>query len=237
MPYTPPPPPPPPASGKNKPLGVPEGYTVPRTTVGTADVFGVGVPTVRNVEVQPRYFQGAEYVPASLGPERIAQVQRVLAEAGLIGKKTTFRLGVWDAASSSAYKKLLEFANANGVDEGEALAMYLDAPEANGAGGSGLPAQKRENPDDLHAVVDTVARARLGRKVPDQFVQRVISAYQQAEAAEAAAAAGGGSYTAAPSVQTLADQMIGAEFGGEANEYQTIQTGNEFFDLLAGTEN
>lgn len=235
----PPPPPPPDKAKSRKPLGVPEGYTAERVEyVDNPDQFGPGEPLAITRQAQPRYFDGAEFVPARLGPEKIARIQSVLAQVGLIGPKTAFRLGVWDETSRNAYKNLLEFANSYGVDESEALDLYSQSVAVRGDGatagvGGGLPRTKLSNPEDLAAVVDTVARARIGRKVDDGFTQRFISAYQQAEQAEAAAAMGeGGTYTGAPDARVMAENMLETEYADDAAQMDALETGNEFFQLL-----
>ena len=241
MPYTPPPPPPPPTSGQStrKPLGVPEGYTVPSRGVVRADVFGVGVPVPGTVEAPPRYYSGHEFAPATFGPERIVQLQRALASAGLIGPKTEFRLGVWDATSASAYRRLLEFANTYGYDQGQALEVYAQAPEVNAGGlagdGSGmLPRARLSNPTDLAELVDVVAKAKIGRRVDDGFVQRFVAAYHRAEAEEAAGAASGGTYTAAPDPELLAGQMLEQEAPDAAFRQKAIGVFGELAGILTG---
>lgn len=221
MPYTPPPPPAPPSTaGGAKPLGVPAGYVANRPGAGTANVFGVAVPVPTSSQ-PARYYAGHEFKFAGRPPEEIVQVQRMLAGAGLIGPKTDFRLGVWDDASATAYRKLLEFANVNGYDEAEALQVYAQAPEINAGGVSGsgaLPRARLSNPDDLAQIVDTVSKATLGRRVDPSFVQRFISAYQRAELDEstAANATGGGAFVSAPDPQTMAEQMLRQEQPGAA---------------------
>lgn len=214
-------------------------YTTPQRGLGTARVFGANVPIPATVQAPPRYFAGHEFAPASLGPERIAQIQRSLASAGLIGAKTSFRLGVWDAPSSAAYRKLLEFANVYGYDQATALDVYGQAPDVNAGGISGtgdLPRARLSNPTDLAAIVDTVAKATIGRSVDDSFVQRFVSAYQRAELDEAngAASAGGGAFVAAPAPDELAKQMLVQEAPDDAFRQQAISTFAELGNILSG---
>jgi hypothetical protein len=131
-----------------KPIGVSEGFRVP--SVRTSESFRGMSPTAVEgwssqgagpgaiVERGPRYFDGDEWRPASLGPAAIGDLQAMMAAAGLLDD---FRYGVWDAASVDAYKQLLTEANASGLTAEAALrqrAQGFNAPGGvGGAGGGG----------------------------------------------------------------------------------------------------
>jgi len=244
-------PPPPPAPAKkgtgHKPLGVPEDYIVnrPLDPSNIVDAVRGDVAPVTGAPLTfaqpPRYFTGDDLLPATLSPEKIALLQRDLVNAGLIGPKTKFRLGVWDDASRSAFRNLLEYANASGLDQKQALQRYGQAEQMGGAGSDGAGSTRQPlvtkvtNPDDLRAVADTVARAKLGRKLAPDEVDRFVKAFQGREAgAQAAYNADptGGTVTDAPNPQAFLAQRIAKDYGVEAGAHDLAEQGNQFLDIL-----
>lgn len=208
------------------PLGVPKGFVAP---VANPDQFGPGVP----LNIPARYFEGDEWTPSSLAPEKIAQLQAALARAGLIGPKDKYRLGVWDDTTRSAYRNALETANASGVDDQTAIAMYANshtiAPDPS-AGRAPL-VTRMPNPDDLRATFTSAARSLLGHRADDALIERMIAGYQQASAQEQTAGydlAGGtgGVVTEAPTPSAFAEQQLRAAAPEDVAAHRGLGVGN-----------
>jgi hypothetical protein len=188
-------------SGPN-PIGVPKGFTANRPQNRSADVLGVKVrmPGQELVAIEPRYFEGNEWDPATIPPEDRAQIQLALREAGLFSKGQKFTLGVWDESTRGAYKRLLAYANGTGQAWNDALAEYgrtggagsggmgqIDADTGGpaGSGGTRAPLVKRStNPSDLAASFEVIYRDRTGRAPSPGELSRMVNSYLQGESAQ-----------------------------------------------------
>lgn len=238
-PAPPPPPPPPPDTNAPKPLGVPDGYLVERTTTTNFERGGPRLGAVTTSQ-PPRYFDGHEFLPASFSPEKIAMLQRELATAGLIGPKTKFRVGLWDETTRNAYKNLLEYANAAGLDERAAIKRYAQAQLLDPSGEEGPTRApltiKKSNPTDLYAIADVAARSKLGRKLTDKEKAAMASAFQAQEVAEQTTdynqAETGGTSVAAPNAQAFMAERIAREYSVEAGAHDLAGQFGEFGELL-----
>lgn len=92
----------------------------------------------RFATIEPRYFDGDEWKPASRDPDSIVDMQRSLVIAGFLSPTDSFRLGAWDEPTRDAYKSLLEYANASGLTADVALQRYAEGtPPPGGTGGGG----------------------------------------------------------------------------------------------------
>ena len=225
----------------SKYIGVPEGYLAAEERPDVR-LEGRGwwtpPPTVR----EPRYKQGDEYKPAGLGASRIARLQLDLANSGLMGKKPSFRMGVWDEPSRLAYKKLLAFSNQYGVDYENALDRLTAAPlvdeDERQEGDDDLPAVRLTNPDDLRAVIQLGARQHIGRRLDDSEVERIVASYQASEAATQRAAheasETGGTYTDMADPSTFAEQQIRATHAVEAGGHDVANVFSNFLKIIEG---
>lgn len=209
---------------QRKPIGVPEGYaaTLPG---GEVRLEGMGWRPAGDRQVPPSFFEGDEYVPAQLSQEARARLQLQMYRLGILTRD--FQVGVWDAPSRLAYRSVLEFANASGIsDEQQALLQYgtiLDTKTGRTRTGGPDAGKERElpplviresNPDDLRRTFQLAARQALGRRADDGTIDRMIAAYQQAEASSqtslynetygANGATAGGTVTDAPDPASFA---------------------------------
>lgn len=243
-------PPPPPAAegtaGARSPLGVPAGYTVeqpiPPQFRGVASDVGSNILSPRpgpdTMRMGPRYFSGDELLPASFSPEDIAEIQRDLAAAGLIGPRTRVRVGIWDETTRNAYKNLLETANVYGVSARDALARLASAPAVGGGEGEGrAPLRVRlPHPDEVRQVAMVTARATLGRKLTAEEENAAIAAANAAATRAQTAAYGmaetGGTSVEAPDLRTIAERVIRERAPVEAGAHDLAEVGGDFFDLL-----
>lgn len=137
-------------TGSDEFIGVPKGYTVPVGGPGhggdMGDMFrdeghtnytlaGPGLARQFTSTIQPHaplYAKGAEQQIRNMSVENLARLQGQLAEAGLIGPETRFRVGIPDDTTLAAYKKLLGVANNYAVDTDQALSMLKNTPSLMG---------------------------------------------------------------------------------------------------------
>lgn len=242
--------PPPPAAGTSSgpsPIGVPAGYTLPPDTnpavmdaLGAAGVNAQGLASSLPSR-DPRYWDGDEYLPASLSPTEVARLQRQLEAAGVIEKGTKYRLGVWDEPSRSAYRSLLGYANASGLSIPDAIRRYAESAVMNEEPDAGptLPTYRISHPDDLRATFESAAKSVIGRTNLDpQQIQRMIQAYQQAELAPQQAVTanqlggGGGVVTGAPDPGVFAEQQIRQAAPVEASAHDQVTQFESMLDII-----
>jgi hypothetical protein len=107
-------PPPPPGEegvGQAPPIGVPEGFTIPREDQAASDrAFrrAQGVPD----QIEPRYRAGDEWDPSRLSPVEIRRRQKQLEKSGLL--EPGYTPGFWDKASADALFLAMGYANIQG---------------------------------------------------------------------------------------------------------------------------
>lgn len=96
-------------------VGVPKGYTA------DLDIHDNSIPWMQRAAssatgytVPARYTAEDIWRPANYAPGKIATIQSSMMRAGMYKPGAKFRLGVWDAASRSAWKEVLSIANASG---------------------------------------------------------------------------------------------------------------------------
>lgn len=181
-------------------LGVPKGYKAyPGADAGDAGNI------ITNLGVTPKYAEGAQFEPGGQSPEDVARLQQLLDRSGLYQKSDTYRLGVWDDNSVTAYTRLLYFANQQGYDAdvalkriGELTPEEYDQLYGKGAwarssktglkqvGGPGSAADvdpgsitQGLSADDLRYLADRTARKSLGRKLNEDELNRFSGAYSQ----------------------------------------------------------
>jgi len=134
-------------SGAPKPLGVPEGYTVPSVrdmsgmSARAAEGWAAGSGGHGSIQARgPRYFEGDEWKPAALSPAGIGSLQEHLAASGLLSGR--WRYGIWDDNTADAYKAVLTEANAMGLTADAVIRLRgqsesFGSSGEDGSGGSG----------------------------------------------------------------------------------------------------
>lgn len=149
---------------------------------GTANLDPIGVPGVVRVGdeavpfeangVAPRYFEGDDWMPAAMGPEDRARLQRLMAAAGIIPKGAEYREGVWDDVSRAAYRTVLAQANASGMNPQQVISEWANAQVTN------KPDVKPYLSPDLTAIkadIKSVFRKRLGRDLTDGELPALVN--------------------------------------------------------------
>lgn len=200
-----------------KPIGVPANYTTPHTPRGS-----FGHPTGPTVKVPPAYHQGDEYgaVPGfPTSPGDIAKLQSYLVQAGLLDDKKVI-YGQWDKTSAAAFASILGSANVSGDNWQNTLGQrmkladqqhLLERQSATKQQRAPLQTQVT-NPADLHAAVDQASQAVYAGKLSPAELNQFISDHQAREISAQTDAYNtettGGNVTAAPSVQTDAENAV-----------------------------
>lgn len=214
---------------------------------GTASSYG-HIPGTSTQFQLPRYFDGAQWLPASLPPADIRALQLRMVAAGL-AKSGELQLGIWDMASVSAYQKLLAFANASGSDVASALNRWQQAhsetPDAGAAARAPLVV-KLSNPDDLAAVFRKAVIDQLGQGWSSDKINSMVSAYQQQERetqqqqyamtgfGSSTEPGPGGEITAPPDPTTFAVDQARQADPGLAQEHDELGVLGNFRQMLGG---
>lgn len=232
-------------------IGVPPGYTTQADISSYSDIFG-GPSTVSR---RPIYMEGDELLPANYGPDRIADLQKALADVGLLPEGTHFRYKVWDDTTQQAFRSLLAYANQNGLHWTTAL-NKLQASEAQGGGGYTIDehgnlvpvGDQAQEPLPTHttpreelepvfrqAVIDT-----LGQGWDQGRIDSMVTAYQQEEVArqrEAYAAEGTTrNVQEMPSPEAFIAAKAEASDPGRAQAEKGLKYVGMFDDIFGGWE-
>lgn len=243
-----------PVQGRAKPIGVPETF-MPYVQQPSGPISADAAERRGPAVAREPYYDGAEYGPRSLSPETRARMQAAMAQAGLIGKRDTYRLGVWDETSVKAYKKVLAYANQGGLDADTALSELLQAPQydAEGleAGGAGAlqpdPGKVTATTSalSLEEQVQQTARQRLGRKLRANEVSKFVTLFQGMEGGfndtaasmqETAAVTGqDASIEEIPTADVAAEQFVDADYAQEAAGQDAYGYLNALRGLIGGS--
>lgn len=228
------------------PIGVQQGFS---SYAADAQNIFQSQPSTATVPADApiSYFAGDEWKPASLPIEQIVAIQRQLQDAGLLDPP--YQLGVWDSSSRDAYKSLLAYANARGVNSGQALSTIRDAV---GRYGSSAAQKARPltvtltNPADIANLASDIAVRTIGRRLTDQESSTLAQAYNALERqyqTDAYTQAGsglpdnatGGKLTQPPNASTYAESEVRAQHPEEATEMSYIRNFDAFRSLLASS--
>jgi hypothetical protein len=182
--------------GQPQAIGVPAGYTaVTRhgSRQGLWNPAGEGSPDVGTTyrNITPRFVDGMQYAPASMPPSQIADLQRQLAQLGLIDPDAMITFGVWDETSIAGYEKLLAWANRAGITRvDQALRKYRQMVAEGGGpvrvGGEEPPEIpplqiRLTDPTSLKATFRRAVIDQLGEGWSDEQIDRMVAAYHSME--------------------------------------------------------
>lgn len=242
-----------------EPIGVPPGYIArvgggearraPARSLGEFRRGNVTLPR----DVPPRYNEGQEWEPGGWPPARIADLQGQMVDAGVL-KKASYQRGVWDQASMTAYKKLLAYSNAAGLDYQGTLQRYKEVvskygrPEDEDEDGSGREGPVRQpfigsriDPARLGQLIDDVSVRAIGRVITpeekDRFAATFNETYlasqrQEYEASGSGLPGGPGGVITQPDPEAAAQQFIEKSKPDEVREYDALQRFKQFEQLL-----
>lgn len=219
------------------PIGVPTGYKAPiqhgvfpTTPQGTNARWGTRTQFGTTPQTG-QYMPGDEYGPAGdLGA--IPTIQAEMIAAGLIDKRDV-RVGVWDAASASAYQDVLAFANQNGLTANDALSILVSNPPLGGlkgakAGGAGKAAViSYTNPADVQAGFRSTSQSMTGQEQDPAAFQDYYHGLEAAAGHQT-----GSSYTQAPSVGGAAEQYVLEHDPSQVLAYGTASRMQDFLSMV-----
>lgn len=240
-------PPAPPVIGEEPPTSTDDG---PAAFLGGID-FGMGRAGGVGAVVTGRggYYRTTDVnMPVGKPPEDIARLQQALIAAGLLRSNNMVAAGAWGQSERTAFKKLLTFANLNGITWQEALQVYSDSAARGMATGQGYgssmagPEEPQfqaqvTNPDDLRlALKDASAALRAGGGFDEATIERLVQVYQAAEVEDQRAAfaqeAFGQTVTAPRSAETILRETVKDEDPAGYTARQVADRAQEFFGML-----
>jgi hypothetical protein len=176
----------------------------------------------------PRYFDRDADLITRFNRDQIADIQGKLRSAGLLGSK--YRIGTIDDATKSAWVKLLGEANRSNVDWQTALRIGVATPVSGTGEGAALP-PKVSNPEDIAKIVQQVSSKILGRKADEQFVNNMVSRFQQSEVRQQTGLPVTGGRRVQPmSLETMTETQLQKRQGAEADAYKAAG----FIEALLG---
>jgi hypothetical protein len=190
----------------------------------------------------------------NLGPEETFRIQRLLVKAGLIGKKTKFRLGLWDDTTVNAYKKAMVFANRYTVDLPEALDMLAQG-QAEGAGvdldgegdvggpeelfsGNKTTTQSQVNLTDAQSargLLRQALRQKLGRAPTKDEMAQFVSSLNSAERANPRSSTTTSTFDEGEQVSSSTSTSGGLDSGAYTDEFTDSKFGQEMGTYQAAT--
>lgn len=194
------------------------------------------------------YRSGDENMPVGKPPEAIARLQQALIAAGLLRQNNMVAAGAWGQSERTAFKKLLTFANLNGLTWQEALQVYSDSAARGAASGQGYGSTlggseepqfqaQVTNPDDLRlALKDASSALRAGGAFDEATIERLVRVYQAAEVEDQRAAfaqeAFGQTVTAPRSAETILRDTVRKEDPSGVGAREVADRYNEFLGAL-----
>ena len=201
-------------------------------------------------QVPPRYALGDEWAPQtqSWSPERIADIQAQLVDAGLLDPDD-YQRGFWDQESAQAYRQLLGYSNVSGLDSHQTLQRIGEVKSKFGS--TGDKAKVRQpfiseltDPVALSDLLDEVAVRRMGRglspeekaRFSDSFRGLQESSQRQAYEMSGSGLPGGpGGSVTQPNAQARAEEFVTSSRPDDVAAYQYLQAFKSFENLLSRT--
>ena len=162
----------------------------PGQVLSAANMFGAsGINTFQeDYQAQPLYIKGDEWGPGGWGDhDKIREMQYKLLQANFYAKGAKIQTGVWNDIDADAMSRAMQGANAQAIDINEFLDQILNDPSSvtATAGGTSGDGQGQvvtiTDPDDIKDAVASATQSLFGRniKLPDDFVNNLVSQYQQ----------------------------------------------------------
>jgi len=147
---------------------------------GYSYVVGSQAPDIFNQPAktfEPLYFAGDdENILSDMAPEELIQVQGALRSIRFLG---SYRPGLLDQATVTAFNKLLGQANLYGAEWKDTAAfLYQNPSMGSSSGGGSTPSYKLSNPDDLKLVFNQAARSVVGRELDQETIDELVRTFQ-----------------------------------------------------------
>ena len=201
-------------------------------------------------EVAPRYKLGDEWEPQtkSWSPERIADIQAQLVDAGLLDPDD-YQRGFWDQESATAYRQLLGYSNVSGLDSHQTLQRIGEVKSKYGTtadkGAKRQPfISELADPTELSSLLDDISVRRMGRGLTPEEKARFSDSFrglQESEQRKYYEASGsglpggpGGSVTM-PDAGSRAEEFVTSTRPDDVASYQYLQAFKSFENLISRT--
>lgn len=138
------------------------------------------------------------------------------------------------ASEIRALTEAMDFANAIGLEVGNAMSQRAAAGggRRGGGGGGQVRTYRLSAPQDLTRYVKSVAQDTIGRELTDAEAAGFIQQYQQQELAYQKAAYAGGSAVEPPAAETAAINYVRSVVPKEESAYQYLGYMNMLFDSV-----
>lgn len=135
------------------------------------------------IDTPPRYAVGDQWKPMteSWAPERVADLQSQLVDAGLLDK-TKYQRGYWDSSSANAYEKLLGYSNASGLDDSTTLRNIQQIKSKYGSTDESGPTRQpfisqRRDPEALKSLLGAVSTRIMGAPLSPEEEDRFVTTF------------------------------------------------------------
>lgn len=174
-----------------------------------------------------RFYDGDEWQPAGMSAPEIAELQRMMAAAGIIPRGATYRNGVWDDTSRLAYKSLLGYANGSGLSIAQSLQEWQRTAADEKVK---VDPYLKPSPAEISQTVKRAVRSKLGREVTNTELLALVQefstldeqAYGVNSAAQAAVAAGGTASVDTMDAEASFEEMLDTRYRPEIERREGI---------------
>lgn len=168
----------------------------------------------------------------SMTPDQIQRLQARLEAGGWLSKGQASPNDLY-----TAYEQLLVWAAQSGKTPDEALDFSAKTFGAKAAAGTHAPfSPVLASPDDIKSVLEQTVPTILGRKLSDAETNKLVDAYQQiqlkAQQSAYNANISGGATTAAPALDTFAQEQAKQLHPAEAEQYGNLLQARTFMNMI-----
>jgi hypothetical protein len=223
------------AAGQPAPIGLPEQFFTPTYQEKQQ------MPEERMRPGFEPWRSGDEGLPGTWDRNSKARLQSLMLAAGLYAKGDVPAAGAWRASDAAAMRKVLEYANYQGIDDiNEAVRSYaqISATSPENATAARAPLTvKYANPEAVRQVVRKSSLDLLGRRLSDEEEGRLVSGFQSqyggAQRAEYGAEATSGSATAPLTAEEYTTSKL--EGTAEAGDQRYLSAFEKMIQTMTGT--
>lgn len=187
----------------------------------------------------PIYREGHEvHLFLNLSPEKRAEVQQLLVDAGVLSIDEVPIPGVWDLNSQKAMADVMALANAGGLSWSAALSrigqQFQERGQRFDGRGTGLPSVVLSDPAAIGEVVDQSAQSVLGRSLDPEARQRIVQSLQaQEQTFRSGVASGQGGTFTSPDFGAQAEMLVRDENPVEADANEVLDIYAELSDVIS----
>lgn len=133
------------------------------------------------------------------------------------------------SADIGAVSSFLRYSNQQGLEMTSALTLAKQDTSGMFSSTAGMGSANVTSPTDLKSVFQSVAMSTLGRGLSESQADGMVQSYQQLERSAAYGS------TAAPNMQTYANENLRSKFKGEAQDFQAMNVADSMLDIIKGS--